>query len=298
MQLFDLLTCRAEPATPMGAISKQHNWGNQATILNFNEDFIFHSLSRAEEKHKLRLRERRRAKDSTTVPKQWPWSSDVKNHIYCMFTKDVPNNWNDSSSDPDKRTKCSLHLLEDYNTFTRHQVTKRNFVNNHFRTNHSPNFHPSKSFQLFFFFFFKYNNQNDNTKQKCEPSGLCDRLESNKNTFWQVMLIYPNKWHRGSGYGSLEEGFNVAQCQATVTAALNHACCIRCSLLCVAHYVTKHKCVFPLMRTEVELLGHPRRTWLGQQTIRSGASSKDWTEVAAALKTAARKIRFQEMCWT
>lgn len=103
------------------------------------------------------------------------------------------------------------------------------------------------------------------------------------------MLMYPNKWHRGSGYGSLEEGFNVAQCQATVTAALNHACCIKCSLLCVAHYVTKHKCVFPLMRTEVELLGHPRRTWLGQQTIRSGASSKDWTEVAAALKTSSKK---------
>lgn len=112
------------------------------------------------------------------------------------------------------------------------------------------------------------------------------------------MLMHPHKWHRGRGYGGLEEGFNVAQCQATVTAAHDQACCIRCSLLCVAPYATKHKCVFPLMRTEVELLGHPRRTWLGQQMIWSGASSKDWTEVAAAaLKTAARTIRFQKMCW-
>lgn len=73
------------------------------------------------------------------------------------------------------------------------------------------------------------------------------------------MLLYLNKWKRGSGYESLD-GFHVAQCHAIVTAAHNQACCIRCSLLCVADYVTKHKCVFPLMRTEVGLLGHPRRT--------------------------------------
>lgn len=108
----------------------------------------------------------KRAKDSTTVPKQWPWSTDVRKHIYCMFTKDVTNKLKWFLKRPGQEDKVlppsSRGLKYIHEASSRHKKLC-NIVNNHFRTNQSPNFHPSKSFQLS---FFLYNNQNWQHKAK------------------------------------------------------------------------------------------------------------------------------------
>lgn len=103
------------------------------------------------------------------------------------------------------------------------------------------------------------------------------------------MLLNANQWT-----GESEGGFDC--CYNVVTAAHSRARWIRCSLLCVvARYVTKHKCVFPLMRTEVELLGRPRRTWLGQQMIWSGFIQRLRWKGGDSENDADK--RFSKMCW-